>query len=444
MYRRALLIGCLLFSPGCEKLSGLFAAEPTREEQGRAALVRASEAVQRGELEAALGLYERASTLLPNDAEPALELGRLYAQLGNDGQALMALKRAAELNPYEAEPYSLMAELYMRQGRPEVALEQLRKVGGADGEGVPAELQRKLATAQLRLGELEDAEAIIDRLYREDPANADTLALYAEVLLARGEEGRAVRLLDAAVTASGDSVRVRMARARYFYSRGKVKEALREFDLAVQADPNDPEPAIARARALATAGQDADAKSAIDALVAARPNDLRVQAVQAEIKLLVGDVEGALYAAEAVLARQPTNGKALYVRARAVERNVEESGGELVLAINAYREVIAAHPGQVEALGRLWRLYQKQGDKNGAMVALEHLLMLGETTPDEEVALASLYAETGVNPSRGLRLINAALARIPGEPRYLKIKAQLEKQRKPSKPKGPVILRGGR
>ncbi len=445
MLRRALLIGCLLLPTGCSKLSSMFAAEPTREQQAQAALAAAETAAENGEVETARQQYEKAAALMPNDSAPSLALGRLYAQSGNDGQAIMALKRAAELAPLDPEPRTVLAELYMRQGRPDMALEQLRKAGdGEDGAGAPAELQRKLVTAQLRLGELDEAEVIIDRLYREDPSNPDTLALYAEVLLARGEEERAVRLLDAAVAASGDSVRVRTARARSFYSRGKVNEAIREFDLAVQAAPSDPDAAIARARALATAGQPEDAKAAMDALVAARPTDLRVQAVQAEIKLLVGDVDGALDAAEGVLARQPTNGKALYVRARAVERNVEQAGGDLTRAINAYREVIEAHPGQAEALGRLWRLYQKSGDRNGAMVALEHLLMLGETTPDEEVELAEMYAKTGVNTGRGLRLINAALQRMPGEPRFLQIRAELTKKHKPPGPKGPVILRGGR
>ncbi|MFN7135384.1 MAG: tetratricopeptide repeat protein, partial [Myxococcales bacterium] len=240
---------------------------------------------------------------------------------------------------------------------------------------------------------------------------------------------------------------VRTARARYFYSRGKVNEAIREFDLAVQAAPEDPDAAMARARALATARRHEEARQAIDALADARPTDLNVQATQGEIKLLIGDVEGALDAAENVLARAPRHAKALYVRARAVEKNIEETQADPVRAINAYREVIAVNPAQAEALARLWRLYLKRGERNDAMSTLEHLLLLGETTPEEEVELASLYADSGVNAQRGLRLINVALQREPGEPRYLKIKAELEKKAKLSRAgsgPGVQILRGGR
>ena len=67
--------------------------------------------------------------------------------------------------------------------------------------------------------------------------------------------------------------------------------------------------------------------------------------------------------------------------------------------------------GNSDALHRIWRLYEKNGELPDTIAALENLDTRGIATVDEQFELARLYADTGLNPSRGLKLV-AAIARI--------------------------------
>jgi tetratricopeptide (TPR) repeat protein len=431
---------------GCEKCAQLTREEPTRDEQAQALIERGNAALEAESYEVAAQLFEQAAAFSATNPEPHLALGRIHARMGNDGQAILALQRAVELLPGDVEARKQIAELYLRHGKPGTAVDHLRKAVEV-AEGPPdEELMRGLAAALLRAGELDEAEAMVERIDRAAPGNPETLALYAEILIARGDEERAVRLLDVAVASGQDSARVRLARARYFNSRGKVEPALREFELAARADPGNPNVALARARALSAARRFEEAAEVMEEVVLARPSDLNVQASLAEVKLMAGETAAAQQIAEAVIARQANNGRALYVRARAIE---DQSADDPVRAINAYRRVVDADANQVEALSRLWRLQAKVGEQTEAITALEHLLLLGEATSEEEIELAGLYGDTGINVARGLKLVAAAYGREPGNPRLPAIKRALEEKARALPPRGGPgsgiqVLKGGR
>ncbi len=430
--RILLTVLLVLTCSGCDKLAKLVQDEPSREQQSRAWLSRGRAAFSKGDMTLAQQALEKAAALNPTDPEPHRTLGEIYEKQGQEAQAIFALKRAAELSPSDPGPRRELAELYLRAGQPGSAAEHLREAIQASPTP-DADLYRRLASALLRSGQVDEAEEAAVKVDELTPGDADTMAILAEVLIAKRQEEQAVRLLDAAVEAHPDSARVRMARARYFFSRGKVSEALREFERAAKAAPDDPEIGLARARALAAAGEFDAAARLMDEIVTARPTDLNAQASLAEVKLLAGDMEGAREMAENVIARQRKNGRALYVRARAIEA---QSSDDPVRAINAYREAIEADADQTEALSRLWRLYLKEDQKNDAISALERLQILGDSTPEEDVELAALYADTGISVGRGLKLIEEAMKRDPGNPRLASIRAQLNAKPRLDRPSG--------
>lgn len=429
----ALLVALTLLLAGCDKLAQMVSEEPPREQQARSYLAKGRAALSKGDLATAQRLLEKAAALNPTDPEPQRTLGGVYEKLGEQAQAIFALKRAAELAPSDPGPRKELAELYLRSSQPANAAEHLKKAVDASG-GEDTDLLRQLAFAQLRSGQVDEADAIAKKVNEASPGDADTMALMAEVLIAKRQEETAVQLLDQAVEAHPNSARVRTARARYFFSRGKVNEALREFELAAEAAPDDTEIGLARARAMAASGQTEEAAELMGKIVAARPTDLNAQSSLAEVLLLADKVEEAQNVAKAVIDKQPKNGRALYVRARAIE---VQSADDPVRAINAYQGAIEGDPNQTEALSRLWRLYLKQNQKNDAISMLERLRILGEATADEDIELVGLYADTGINPVEGLKMCNEALKRDPGNAKLLGFKRQLEaKVPRAARPKG--------
>ena len=69
---------------------------------------------------------------------------------------------------------------------------------------------------------------------------------------------------------------------------------------------------------------------------------------------------------------------------------------------------LEAEPGHLGSLQRLWRLYEAGNQINDAISSLETLTQINQATGEEQFELARLYGETGLNASRGLRLLESA------------------------------------
>ena len=85
----------------------------------------------------AIGEYEKAVSLSPNDYRFWMTLGTAQEQVGNPAQAELALKRAVALAPAYAYPHWYLGNLYLRNGRYDEAFAELRLASQADSELLP-------------------------------------------------------------------------------------------------------------------------------------------------------------------------------------------------------------------------------------------------------------------------------------------------------------------
>jgi tetratricopeptide (TPR) repeat protein len=133
--------------------------------------------------------------------------------------------------------------------------------------------------------------------------------------------------------------------------------------------------------------------------------------------------------------------RANYVRGRALELQGDKRG-----AGEHYGYALTADPRFAPALSRVWRMQQEAGLKSEAMQTLERLYRIGEASVEEKVTLASMYADSKTNLEKGRKLIDEALQREPGNPKYVAIKAALTRAtpKKKSSGSGIVIMRGKR
>lgn len=84
------------------------------------------------DLREAVGNFERAVSLSPNDYRLWLDLGRARERAGDAGGSEKALRRAIELAPSYSWPRWYLGNLLLRQGRVEEAFAELRRAGEAD------------------------------------------------------------------------------------------------------------------------------------------------------------------------------------------------------------------------------------------------------------------------------------------------------------------------
>ncbi len=92
--------------------------DPRPETDWACALILDDEAAE------ALPHAERAAELDPASADAASVLGRAYAALGDEEQALMWGEKAVELDPGSARARTVLAEAYMLAGRPQEATDE--------------------------------------------------------------------------------------------------------------------------------------------------------------------------------------------------------------------------------------------------------------------------------------------------------------------------------
>ncbi len=229
----------------------LLEQEPASE-LAQAILLRAEIlAVNAREEEAALELLRGAHARFPDDARfPELE-GRILLALGRESEGRERLQRALELEPDREPALRLLLEQAVREERWEEADEYLQRLHAAEG----SETDQALAyRAQERLGRTEQALAIATRLYSARP---EAYAVeYASALLASGNRGEALRVVDKHLAAA-----VPLLSGRLLVLRAEALEA-QDPDLAMDAlqqalalDPAN-SPALVRLGELYAARQD--------------------------------------------------------------------------------------------------------------------------------------------------------------------------------------------
>ncbi len=201
-----------------------------------------------------------------------------------------------------------------------------------------------------------------------------------------------------------------------------------------------PEVVALRARVLSALKRFDEAQTLLTQTVALYPRNADLIARLAELKLTMGNKAEALTQVEQALKVQPDSVRALYVRGR-----VQETQGDLKHAREDYHAALSENPRFAPALSRMWRLNQQAGELQEAMSCLERLVDLKESTLEERVALADVYARTKLKAEQGLKLIAEALRQDSGNFEYLDIQKELKKNLPRKKgPSGPVIIRGGR
>ncbi len=431
----------LLLSVACKDPET--AAVQARAESYESRLAEGRTLMAANQPERAARAFRAAANMARENIEPLLLLAEAHRASGSESSAILALKEAEAIAP-GSDPaiQKQMADLYRRQGHVDQAISTLVGLRN-DGHLTDPQLL-DLARLQARNGDPDGAFKSLEPIQRERPDDPDAKTVEAEILLLKGEELLAAKLMDRLVEENPGLIEARLLRVRYFFNSGFAAEAEQDLAGITGKDAQRPEVVLLRTRILTRLERHEEADAALTQLLEDHPSHLEALAQLAETKLNLGKNTEAQQLVDRVLRMRARFPRALYVRARTLEAQGDKRGAE-----EHYGYALTADPRFAPALSRMWRLHKEAGRKVEAMTTLEKLYFLSEASLEEKVALAELYAETKTNMERGRKLIDEALQREPGNPQYVAIKASLAKAEPKSKPQkkkgsGIVILRGGR
>ncbi len=168
-----------------------------------------------------------ATTLNPRDADAHYQLGLIYEQRRNSGEAETRFRKAVEIEPDDADYLLSLGRLLRETDRAAEALPLLDRAARINEKARSGEVLRELGAAHLALGNAEEAlrrlEAFVDR--REyDP---EGLVFYGQALVRVGRTKEARSAFERAIEAVATAPSYRAGQVRKW--RDRAREELKRL-----------------------------------------------------------------------------------------------------------------------------------------------------------------------------------------------------------------------
>jgi tetratricopeptide (TPR) repeat protein len=224
----ALEIQVLPFKEAVRKISQANPTTPKEIILGRAL-------ARHGDWELAADIFQKATQLLPENAEAWALLGEARQQTGGDGQ--VELGRAQQINPQSILVQVLTALKYRRDGKPDLALPYLEAVIQAEPQ--QAQWRFELGNTLSQMGELNDALITYQKATQLEAGNPFYWRALAHFSIANDVEARQTGLPAArqALLLAPEDATYQDLMGWALLSLGDLNSAERFLQRAVTSDP---------------------------------------------------------------------------------------------------------------------------------------------------------------------------------------------------------------
>ena len=303
--------------------------------------------------------------------------GLTYYQLGESSAAIEALETAKTLTPKHNPTLLLLGKLYLDSNQLELANNVLTILVASDPDNTGG--RTLLAATKLRLGQANEALAILGNTVSEESDDLLVLITAGSALLAVGEYSQGSLLLEKAASLADDPRLIRSQLARTHLVSGDVDSAIEEYRELTETDSSNPEHHLLLAYSLIRQGQ-------LD-LAMESANQLEAQG----LITLSANLKGAIELAR----QQPAKAKQLFelaldhdpkfVPARLNLARMAMAENRSADAKEMFTEVLAIDPNNVLAILSLADIEIRAGDKPAAIRLLKEAV---KTTNNSKMLLA--------------------------------------------------------
>jgi tetratricopeptide (TPR) repeat protein len=325
--------------------------------------------------------------LLPSSDDPA-ELETLLGQCAereNDAErASQWYNRAMRHAPSRIEPAARQAALWQSLGRPARAVAVMDALVKANPKSSTAYLAR--ARYHLGAGNLDKAEADLDRVDGWSRDDAGALATRAELELRRGQMDRARKLWQEGIAAHPDDATLVLGLARMESRLGRNDEALACLRRAVEHGPVAPEVVAALVEELLRRHQWEEAATLLGVLKRVNPSAPRLRYLEGcELYHRGHAIEASRLLAEVAAIDPPGE---LTVQALLLLAKCHEQTGAVDRQITTLGRAVELAPSLPEARQALGMVYLDQERPDDAVEQFRQLLNLPQPAPESATLLA--------------------------------------------------------
>jgi tetratricopeptide (TPR) repeat protein len=294
----------------------------------------------RGQLQAALAIFNRALALDNQDVKALMFRGETFRQMDHFEEALTDLNKAIALDPQNAEAITYRGETYLNMGSHVEALAEFDRAIARDPQNVEAlanrgESYRVMGRYQEALADFDQALSLDQRTpdlffvraltYRQIGRNQEALADLDQVIdlseisnvealvnraLIYAENERyldALSDLDSAIIFNNRNTRIPTIRGKIYFELERYEEALADFDSALTLDEQNIEAIIGRGFTYARMERYQEALTDLDKAISLEPQNFVAIANRGKIYSIMGRYQEALDAYEQALQLDPND-----------------------------------------------------------------------------------------------------------------------------------------
>ncbi len=335
----------------------------------------ANSAYDRGDVPRAISLYQQVVRLQPDSVPARTNLAVALAHDGRYQEAILQYQEALKRDPRNSMVRLNLALAWYKQADFEKAtaeLESLRKVH-PDGQSLYL-----LADCYLRLGKYSDAVTLLEPAYRENPADRAVDYALGTALIRTGEiqQGEAVidRILKDGNTAEADLL---MGEAQF--AAGDYKTAATTLHKALEMNPDLPAAWSLYGRALLNTDDHPGAKTAFQRAITGDPNDFSANLYLGAVLRVDGDDdEAAPYLVKALRLRPASPEAGFQIGA------LDAATGKLEEARNEFEELERAWPDFLEVHVQLASIYSRLKLREQSQREQKMVLELNDKSRDKK------------------------------------------------------------
>ena len=322
------------------------------------------EAQKQGHLDAAIVEFRKATESDPTFAQAFLDLGEVYAQMGDYPSAIPPLKRALELNPELDAAHLQLGYALLSQGYAAEAIPHLQRVNAVEALGI----------AQIEAGQYKEAVNNLSAALIKHPNNQDLL-----YYLGRASGLLSKNAIDNLMSAYPDSARAHQAMGENYLVLRQMPQAEKEFSEALGQRRDIPGLHLDLGLVYAGAAQWDKAEGQFRAETQLQPGNPEASFRLGSALLQLGKAHDAKQELIRANALKPDMSETLYSLGKAASLE-----GDSALAEKSWNRLIELEkdtPLAAQAHFGLAALYRKQGKADQARREMEEFQRLQKAIP---------------------------------------------------------------
>ena len=328
---------------------------------------QAGRALDAGNAELAIKLYEELLRQAPDSIEARTNLGVAFAHEGRYEEAAQQYRHVLSRDSRNETAMLNLALAYYKQGdfpKARNQLEVLHKLRPANRQAFDL-----LADCDLRLGSFRDAIALVEPAYEAQPNDPAIEYILGTALIQDGQTQKGAAVIDRMMR-SGNSAVASVLIGASQYAAGEYKTSAATLQKALALNPELPGAWTIYGRALLSNGENEEAKKAFRRALEADPNDFDACLHLGALLRHDGDTAGAEPYLKHALVLRPESATALFQVCA-----LDTATGHLQDARSGFEKLVKQWPDFVEAHLQLAlvyaRLHQTQDSERERRIVVE-------------------------------------------------------------------------